>query len=358
MISTWNTTKLAIATSLLAVAFAPGAVLYASEPNESFATATIVPAGVLTVSDNLTYNPSVDTVMSARDLFGEIYLSDDDDSPLGDGRASALYGTQTNSGSIDLSISGYPDYALDGDHEESGDYEVFFDVFDFFGDLAASFSEVRRLEAGEVHQYSFSDANWIGGTYDAYIDNTVSTPPSDLDFFKFTGLPPGSQFTARTFDPDEVNIDTLLGWFDSEGTLIEYDDDGGGGVVSKIQGTVSADGTLSFAVTGYGDETFLGLHRSEGHYELVLELVGLPGDYNQSGAVDAADYTVWRDRLGDSSLPNRGPGISGPVSELDYNFWKSQFGVLGTGSHVGAVPEPNTFLLTVMGLTLFALRRR
>jgi hypothetical protein len=362
VISTCNILKLAVAAILLAVALAPHAVLYAAEPNESFPASTVLPAGVLIVSDNLTFNPSVDTVMSARDLFGEIYLSDDDDSPYGDGRASALYGTETNSGSIDLSISGYPDYALDGNHEESGDYEVFFDVYDFFGDLTASFSEVRRLEVGEVHDFFFSDANWIGGTYDAYIDNTVSTPPSDVDFFTFTGLSPGSPFAARTFDPDEVGIDTYLAWFDSDGTLITLDDDGAGGVLSKVTGTVPADGTLMFAVSGYGDETFEGLHRSEGRYDLVLQLVGLPGDYNSSGAVDAADYTVWRDRLGsDFDLNGNGNetgGSAGLVDEADYATWKSNFEAAGSASLSANVPEPSTLLLSLAAFSLFAIRRR
>ncbi len=59
------------------------------------------------------------------------------------------------------------------------------------------------------------------------------------------------------------------------------------------------------------------------------------GDYNNSGAdvgagccaVDAADYTVWRDNLGTSfSLPNRYRAITGNVSQADYTTWKLNFG--------------------------------
>ncbi len=51
----------------------------------------------------------------------------------------------------------------------------------------------------------------------------------------------------------------------------------------------------------------------------------LPGDYNADGAVNAADYTVWRDHLGDSTvLPN--DTTPGTVTEADYGVWKRDFG--------------------------------
>jgi len=78
----------------------------------------------------------------------------------------------------------------------------------------------------------------------------------------------------------------------------------------------------------------------------------LPGDFNNNGTVDAADYVVWRN--GGSPNPN---------SLSDYNLWRSNFGNhSGAGSGLGgsaAVPEPATCLL---GLILFGaallMRRR
>ena len=51
-----------------------------------------------------------------------------------------------------------------------------------------------------------------------------------------------------------------------------------------------------------------------------------PGGY--CGAVDAADYTVWRDHLGQAfQLPNEGTNVSaGSVTQSDYVFWKNNFG--------------------------------
>src|SRR5262249_54874241 len=66
-----------------------------------------------------------------------------------------------------------------------------------------------------------------------------------------------------------------------------------------------------------------------------------PGDYNSGGvpsvpcpasggcgAVDAADYVVWREHLGQTfPLPNEGAGIStGSVTNSDYVFWQQHFG--------------------------------
>lgn len=52
------------------------------------------------------------------------------------------------------------------------------------------------------------------------------------------------------------------------------------------------------------------------------------GDYNDNGVVDAADYSIWRDRLGTNfTLPNEHPGVTpGMVTIEDYDVWRSQFG--------------------------------
>lgn len=97
---------------------------------------------------------------------------------------------------------------------------------------------------------------------------------------------------------------------------------------------------------------------------LFEDLSALVGDYNDNGVVDAADYTVWRDHLGQTfSLPNRDPANgSGAISAADYNSWKANFGaILGAGSASGtassAVPEPAAGLMCVLAICLAAGRR-
>lgn len=71
----------------------------------------------------------------------------------------------------------------------------------------------------------------------------------------------------------------------------------------------------------------------------------LPGDYNRDGAVDAADYTVWRDAVGETGigLPADGNGDF-QVTAADYQVWRTAFGDVAAGAGQN-VPEPTTLLL-------------
>lgn len=77
----------------------------------------------------------------------------------------------------------------------------------------------------------------------------------------------------------------------------------------------------------------------------------LAGDYNHNGAVDAADYVVWRN--------NNGPSA-------DYNTWRANFGatagsgsVLPSAGPLPAVPEPSALvILLTAGLSTLPLTRR
>ena len=82
----------------------------------------------------------------------------------------------------------------------------------------------------------------------------------------------------------------------------------------------------------------------------LIVAIPIVGDYNRNGAVDAADYTVWRDSLGQTgaNLPADGNGDT-HVDAVDYGIWKQHFAeVLGGGAAAIAVPEPSTGLLLVM----------
>ena len=78
----------------------------------------------------------------------------------------------------------------------------------------------------------------------------------------------------------------------------------------------------------------------------------LLGDYNLDGIVDAADFTVWRDALGESVPPYVGAdgNGNGAVDSADYDVWKSHFGetvssVASTLAMEAVVPEPSSWLL-------------
>jgi hypothetical protein len=87
---------------------------------------------------------------------------------------------------------------------------------------------------------------------------------------------------------------------------------------------------------------------------------GLLGDYNNDGTVNAADYTVYRNRkagIGGTTLPNDAGALG--VTIDDYNYWKAHFGEsLGSGPSLfdGAtdVPEPAAICQTGLAALLLA----
>lgn len=208
---------------------------FAAEPNESFFEATVLPPGALSVEDELgePMGGSIpDTVVGYRGMFGDIVDYSDDDGPWDTSGGSALYGVSTNSGAIDFAVTGYDDFGFFGGHSQSGDYEVTVYVYDFFGDPVDEFSLTGTLSPGAVDDYSFSDFNWFNGSYDIEVNNTIRSPTGDIDFFTFTGLTPGVEFSAETLDPTGSGVDTVLGWYDDAGFEITQSDDDAGGVLS------------------------------------------------------------------------------------------------------------------------------
>jgi len=90
-----------------------------------------------------------------------------------------------------------------------------------------------------------------------------------------------------------------------------------------------------------------GLYNPQG---IAVVSTPLPGDYNDNGIVDAADYVVWRKGLGTIYKQN------------DYNVWRTNFGHPGgSGAGVGAnaaVPEPAALLQLLFAAAAWCLRRR
>ena len=87
------------------------------------------------------------------------------------------------------------------------------------------------------------------------------------------------------------------------------------------------------------------------------------GDYNHNGVVDAADYTVWRNSLGQAgaNLVADGNG-NNQIDSDDYTVWKSNFGEpggSGAGASAGAaVPEPTAAVLIILGILAVCCGRR
>jgi hypothetical protein len=88
------------------------------------------------------------------------------------------------------------------------------------------------------------------------------------------------------------------------------------------------------------------------------------GDYNGDHLVNAADYVIWRDTLGQSVTAGHGAdgNGNGTIDTADYDFWRSKLGnAAGRGSGLGsalATPEPAAVCLVVTGVIFTRLRRR
>jgi hypothetical protein len=79
----------------------------------------------------------------------------------------------------------------------------------------------------------------------------------------------------------------------------------------------------------------------------VIVPIGLPGDFNSDGKVDAADYVVWRKTDG---------------SQPGYDEWRANVGrtagASAAGQAAGAIPEPAAILLLLAALAAGLILRR
>lgn len=133
------------------------------------------------------------------------------------------------------------------------------------------------------------------------------------------------------------------------------------------QTTAGGSPTFNFQTPGQDDYGIVTLQRGSStdstfrqvsldNIVLDNQAAAFPGDYNNDGTVDAADYTVYRDAdAGLTTLQNETAAPLGVVNLLDYAEWANNFGNV-EASAVG-VPEPST-AIAAAGFGLAALVRR
>jgi hypothetical protein len=107
----------------------------------------------------------------------------------------------------------------------------------------------------------------------------------------------------------------------------------------------------SIAGTGGADVVLIG-------DSSIIVPVGIPGDFDNNGKVDAGDYGTWRKNAANGALPNDN-GVGNQAAR--FSLWRANFGKPpGAGSGLGsaAVPEPQSVLLALCGLIGATLARR
>lgn len=89
-----------------------------------------------------------------------------------------------------------------------------------------------------------------------------------------------------------------------------------------------------------------------------------PGDFNNDGVVDAADYTLYRDNIGGNpdfhDNDDYEGDSAGVIDQADYDLWAIRHGATAPGFEgaADAAPEPGTLGLLAAGmLGVLALRR-
>jgi hypothetical protein len=130
-----------------------------------------------------------------------------------------------------------------------------------------------------------------------------------------------------------------------------------GGAGQSFTSMLSTLAVGSFSATytfKFSDENIAGAANSQ----IALTLTGnvlLAGDFNRDGVVDAGDYVLWsktKDSLVSPFTGGDGDG-DGSVDGADYLLWQAHLGETATGfGGGGAVPEPGSVLLVLMGVAM------
>jgi autotransporter-associated beta strand protein len=176
-------------------------------------------------------------------------------------------------------------------------------------------------------------------------------------------------FSGAILNPFEIDVTSFGGFTGGPAatyTIANAGSIGSSGLNSPLNLTLGAGGSGSVT-----NANFIRLRASgfDAGDQFTLQRLGddlklsfapatpfLPGDYNNSGTVDAADYTVWRDAFGSTtSLAADGDG-DGVIDDGDYDIWSANYGATAVSV---AIPEPTTpLLLAACGLAATLRRRR
>ena len=244
-----------------------------------------------------------------------------------------------------------------------------------FGPLAPHIMDIDEVAATDDGRVMFITDYTVNNNYNLHLvsdsgGTTSFVPdlnlPSGADIRNFT-ISPNGEFVAFSSDYQTVGLfELFVTPVAGGGTPIKVSDPmsaeaidldiTGDGIPDISDGSVDSDILIGEGVISWSPNGSQIAYIADGEIAEVYELylvdnplfVSVPGDYNQDGSVNAADYTVWRDTLNSTSDLRADGDDSGTVDGADYTFWANNFG--GPISAT-SVPEPHSLvlLLTMVG---------
>jgi hypothetical protein len=258
--------------------------------------------------------------------------------------------------------------------------------FQFAGTIDESDSNLVRI--GDAFSGTFA--------YDLVNNRIPDSDPTRSQHFKLLGDP--SIQMAYTAGSQTVERVGVVRWTteNREADTFTYLADTSIGPGDLTEGTISLvdpTGTIfdtdippaSLELTDFAERRFTGrldpddvpdgeIHNFAGTIELLERIAVLPprGDFNQNGAVDAADYVIWRKTVGQTgdglAADVAGPLFDSPngvVDDYDYRFWRARFGEQSATAVTGSfqpmstsVPEPTAVLLLTIACSPFIFLHR
>jgi hypothetical protein len=183
-------------------------------------------------------------------------------------------------------------------------------------------------------EYNFGNGPGINFDNRLVIEIGGTTPGDDYDQLVSTDA--SNHVTIRTVGTT-LDVSLIDSFVPSAGDMF---------TLISTAGTITGDfATENLPSSAGGNGLTWAVHYNAS--DLILEVlsVGLPGDFNEDGKVDAADYVVWRKN---DSANNPLPNDNGLTTQAArFNLWRGNFGAMaggGSGSASAArqvgVPEP------------------
>ncbi|MEX2172125.1 MAG: hypothetical protein WD851_22585 [Pirellulales bacterium] len=191
-------------------------------------------------------------------------------------------------------------------------------------------------------------------------NHIVWTAPTELDLGGveisgiFTQAPfePTRQMQLRIYKNDVSELIAVNANFAVQSTIV---------TLPTTQIAMQPGDTLNIYVDGTGPQgngvsTFSA-------WNVIIQEVGVAGDYNGNGVVDAADYTVWRDSYGRTGTPGQiaGDGTTtsnlngipdGVVDPWDFAFWRLNYGETFDPGGTPISFQPAAIIVQTSGVTL------